>query len=71
MEDRRCWKLLVAVRSPPQGHSKTAKAMVADNDDGDALWPSTAGARGRARGRRPVRARASSAGEGGRYGEAT
>ena len=27
MEDKRCWKLLVAVRSPPQGHSKTAKAM--------------------------------------------
>ena len=61
----------MAVRGPPQGHNKTAKAMAADDDDGDALWRSTAGARGRARGRRPVRARVSSAGEGGRYGEAT
>ena len=66
MEDGRCWKLLVAVRSPPRGHSKTAKEMAAGDDDGDALWRSTAGARGR----RPVRARASSAGEGGCYGEA-
>ena len=65
MEDRRCWKLLVAVRGPPRGHSKTAKAMAAGDDDGDAIWRSTAGARGRARGRRPVRARSSSAGEGG------
>ena len=45
MEDRRCWKLLVAVRSPPRGHSKTAKAMAAGDDDGDALWQSTTGAR--------------------------
>ena len=36
MEDRRCWKLLVAVRSPPRGHSKTAKAMAAGDDDGEA-----------------------------------
>ena len=61
----------MVVRSPPRGHSKTAKAMAAGDDDGDVLWRSTAGARGRARGRRPVRARASSAGKGGRYGEAT
>jgi len=27
MEDRRCWKLLMAVRNPPRGHIKTAKAM--------------------------------------------
>ena len=71
MEDRRCWKLLVAVRSPPRAHSKTAKAMAAGDDNGDALWLSIAGARGTAQGRRPVRARASSAGEGGCYGEAT
>ena len=61
----------MAVRSPPRGHSKTAKAMAAGDDDGDALWRSIAGVRGRARRRRPVPARASSAGEGGCYGEAT
>ena len=61
----------MAVHSPPRGHSKTAKAMAAGDDDDDALWRSTAGARGRARGRRPVRVRASSASEGERYGEAT
>ena len=60
----------MAVRSPPRGHSKTAKAMAASDDDGDALWRSTAGARGRVRGRRPVQVRVSSAGEGGRYDEA-
>lgn len=66
-------KMLEAPRGcpPPRGHSKTAKAMVAGDDDGDALWRSTAGARRRARGRRPVRARGRSAGEGGHYGEAT
>ena len=41
-----------------------AKAMAASDDDGDTLWRSTAGARGRARERRPVRARASLAGVG-------
>ena len=63
-------KYFYAVRSPPRGHSKTAKAMAVGDDDGDALWRSTPGTQGRARGRRPVRARASSASEGGRYGEA-
>jgi len=50
-------KMLEAPRGSPQssrGHSKTAKAMAAGDDDGDALWRSTAGARGRARGRRSV-----------------
>ena len=61
----------MAVRSAPRGHNKTTKAMAAGDDDGDALWRSTAGARGRAQGRRPVRVRASSVGESGRYGEAT
>jgi len=64
-------KYFYAVRSPPRGHSKTAKAMAAGDDDGDTIWRSTAGARGRARGQRLVRARGRSAGEGGRYGEAT
>ena len=61
----------MAVYSPPRGHSKTAKAMAAGDDNGDALWQSTAGARGRAQGRRSVQARVSLAGEGERYGEAT
>ena len=45
--------------------------MAVGDDDDDALWQSTAGARGRAQGRRSVRARVSLAGEGERYGEAT
>ena len=63
MEDRRCWKLLVAVCSPPRGHSKMAKATMMATRYGEAQ-PVRKG------GQRPVRARASSGGEGGCYGEA-